>query len=252
MPRFNPAPGWPQAPEGWLPGPGWTPDPSWPKAPEGWQIIIDDEPQQGDALARVNDIAASLRERHAVRSVERAEAAKAKEAELKADGRLFDFESHIEGKNARVRLYPDRLEWERQDKMTTGAKAATAVMTMGLSYAATGFKQNRDTETIYVRQITSVKTKRHIVNTSLIVIAAGNTIDMKISHDEADRVKRELNMLMAGTHPSQQAVAEPTPATPQAAQPAGGPSLMELAAMHQQGILTDEEFAAAKRKALGL
>ncbi|KQR08444.1 Ltp family lipoprotein [Cellulomonas sp. Leaf334] len=40
--RFNPAPGWPAAPEGWSPEPGWKPDPSWPAAPEGWQLWLDD------------------------------------------------------------------------------------------------------------------------------------------------------------------------------------------------------------------
>ena len=34
---FNPPPGWPPAPPGWVPPKGWIPDPSWPPAPEGWQ-----------------------------------------------------------------------------------------------------------------------------------------------------------------------------------------------------------------------
>lgn len=42
--RFNPAPGWPSAPEGWVPPPGWQPDPAWPPAPPGWQIVVDDVP----------------------------------------------------------------------------------------------------------------------------------------------------------------------------------------------------------------
>ncbi|MBR7193507.1 hypothetical protein [Gordonia sp. SCSIO 19800] len=40
--KFNPAPGWPEAPEGWLPPEGWAPDPSWPAAPEGWTLVVDD------------------------------------------------------------------------------------------------------------------------------------------------------------------------------------------------------------------
>lgn len=40
--RFNPAPGWPAAPEGWLPPAGWRPDPSWPAAPPGWPIVVED------------------------------------------------------------------------------------------------------------------------------------------------------------------------------------------------------------------
>jgi len=42
---------------------------------------------------------------------------------------------------------------------------------------------------------------------------------------------------------------------PQQAAPAAGPSitdqLQQIAALHQQGALTDEEFAAAKAKLLG-
>jgi hypothetical protein len=40
--RFNPAPGWPDAPEGFVPVPGWEPDPSWPPAPPGWELLVDD------------------------------------------------------------------------------------------------------------------------------------------------------------------------------------------------------------------
>jgi hypothetical protein len=40
--RFNPAPGWPPPPPGFVPPPHWQPDPSWPPAPPGWQIWVDD------------------------------------------------------------------------------------------------------------------------------------------------------------------------------------------------------------------
>ncbi len=47
--RFNPPPGWPTPPEGFVPGPGWQPDPSWPAAPSGWQFWVSDAP--GDPTA---------------------------------------------------------------------------------------------------------------------------------------------------------------------------------------------------------
>jgi len=56
---------------------------------------------------------------------------------------------------------------------------------------------------------------------------------------------------------AQQAAAAPAPAPAPAAAPAGGISedaitqLKELAALKEQGILTDEEFAAQKAKILG-
>jgi hypothetical protein len=37
---FNPPPGWPKPPDGWVPPKGWTPDPAWPDPPEGWQLWL--------------------------------------------------------------------------------------------------------------------------------------------------------------------------------------------------------------------
>ena len=34
--QFNPPPGWPPAPAGWVAPPGWQPDPSWPE-PRRWR-----------------------------------------------------------------------------------------------------------------------------------------------------------------------------------------------------------------------
>jgi hypothetical protein len=42
---FNPPPGWPKPPAGWVPPKGWTPDPTWPHPPPGWKLWIEeDEP----------------------------------------------------------------------------------------------------------------------------------------------------------------------------------------------------------------
>jgi Domain of unknown function (DUF4190)/Septum formation len=53
--RFNPAPGWPPPPPGFVPPPHWQPDPSWPPAPPGWQLWVDDDApdarQAGDPAA---------------------------------------------------------------------------------------------------------------------------------------------------------------------------------------------------------
>jgi hypothetical protein len=42
--RFNPPPGWPPAPAGWMAPPGWQPDPSWPAPPPGWPLWVADRP----------------------------------------------------------------------------------------------------------------------------------------------------------------------------------------------------------------
>lgn len=64
-PTFNPPPGWPKPPEGWIPPASWTPDPSWPELPDGWQLWVFDtaveqgmlgtgveDPEQGGAAPR--------------------------------------------------------------------------------------------------------------------------------------------------------------------------------------------------------
>ena len=50
--------------------------------------------------------------------------------------------------------------------------------------------------------------------------------------------------------PTAPAPTAPAPAAPAPA--ASGPTLEDLAAMHASGVLTDEEFTAAKKKALGI
>jgi hypothetical protein len=51
--RFNPPPGWPTPPEGFVPGPGWQPDPNWPPAPPGWQLWVTDGAAGDDPAAAV-------------------------------------------------------------------------------------------------------------------------------------------------------------------------------------------------------
>lgn len=38
--RFNPPPGWPKPPAGWVPPKGWVPDPKWPAPPAGWHLWV--------------------------------------------------------------------------------------------------------------------------------------------------------------------------------------------------------------------
>jgi Short C-terminal domain len=70
--------------------------------------------------------------------------------------------------------------------------------------------------------------------------------------DEAYQDDR-IGQLEQQAPPQQQAPQQPAP--PQAAAPAAGPSmadqLQQIAALHQQGVLSDDEFAAAKAKLLG-
>lgn len=213
VPRFNPAPGWPAAPEGWTPPPGWQPDPSWPAAPVGWQVMVEDAPAYGSV------------------------------APQSLDGALLEFTSHIAGKNAKVRVYRDRVEWERVG-LNNIARHSMAAVTVGLSYAATGVTRKRDTEVIPMRSISSVTTKKGVLNTLVKVFSSGNVLEMNVSHKEAQQVRDLINGIISG--------GDAAPVASSATAPQDGPDLAQLADLHRQGILTDEEFTAAKKKALGI
>jgi hypothetical protein len=172
-----------------------------------------------------------------------------------SDAPLLELTSHTDGKNAKVRIYPDRIEWER-GKSVSGGKIAAGIMTGGLSLAATGVRSRKGagTEMIPIHQVTSVTSKRDsMLNDAVSVVTAGNTVDFRVSRAEAQQLTALLLSLISGSHPAQRPAAPVIPA--QAPAPTPAPTedpIARLAGLHAQGILTDEEFAAAKAKALGL
>jgi hypothetical protein len=172
---------------------------------------------------------------------------------------IYTFTSHIQGKNAKIMIYPDRVEWDRPRGISSG-KVTAGVLTLGLSTLATGVKGGKaSTEMIPVKSISSVTTKRDgFSNTIVQVITTGNTVDFRVSHKEAAAVKEVLTQLIVGSHPSQQVApaaapayaappAEPAPAAPAADVPA---QLQQLAGLHAAGILSDGEFATKKAELL--
>lgn len=170
---------------------------------------------------------------------------------------LYEFTSHISGKNAKVSIYRDRVEWLRP-RGISGGKVTAGIMTAGLSVLATGVKSGKSgTEMIPVKAISSVTTKRDgMMNSIVSVITSGNTVDFRVSHKEAETVKDTLTRLMLGTHPALQAEAAapaPAPAAPTPA-PAAAPDitvqLQQLAGLRDAGVLTAEEFDAKKAELL--
>lgn len=185
---------------------------------------------------------------------------------------LLELTSHIDGKNAKVRVHTDRIEWERP-KSVSGGKMAAAIMTVGMSAAVTGGVKSRKgsgTEVIFMQSVTSVTTRRDtVLNDIVSVIASGNTIDFRVSKKEARELKNLILSLVSGSHPSQQQAPPPAPApvyappvAPQAVYPpqeAQQPAeedpaakIAQLAQMYRVGLITAEEYSAAKAKALGL
>lgn len=170
---------------------------------------------------------------------------------------LLEFTSHIDGKNAKVQVWADRVEWNWRGLMGAGAKAGLAVMTLGVSYAATGVGRKQASETIPIKSIMSVTTKKGKgLQTIVQVITSGNTLDMRISHKEAELVRSTINQLINGSHPAQQRRQQTAAAVPvAAAAPAAAgvdvtQQLQQLASLRDAGILTEEEFAAKKSELL--
>ena len=107
---------------------------------------------------------------------------------------LHEFTSHIAGKNATVRVFPDRIEWETVGK----ARIGMAVATLGASTLSSNLRRKgAGSEMMPIRAVTSVTTKKGLRNTALTIISAGNTIEANISHAEAEQVKATILRLMS-------------------------------------------------------
>lgn len=103
---------------------------------------------------------------------------------------LMTFTSHIAGKNAQVAIHQDRIEWEQQGRLT-----ATRVLT-GAALVGHG-RKGGGSEMIPIRAITSVTTRKDgLRNHAVSIITAGNTIDMRVSKEEAEQIKATITRLM--------------------------------------------------------
>lgn len=110
---------------------------------------------------------------------------------------IYKFTSHTSGKNAKVSIFQDRIEWEVA-RGVSGGKLALGAMTLGLSVLATGVKNGKTgSEMIPISKVSSVTTKRDgFSNTIVSVITAGNTLDFRVSHAEAKTVRDTIVGLM--------------------------------------------------------
>lgn len=150
------------------------------------------------------------------------------------DESLMAFQSHVSGVNANVRIYPDRIEWEKR----------------------AGMFMRRETSAIPTRMIQNVTTSISGIKSSVtIYTAGGEPVEMRVSRREADRIQELVLDLI---RPGGRASAPPTPPPPAhvagvAATPSIGiaEELRQLAELKDSGILTEEEFAAQKARLLG-
>lgn len=81
-----------------------------------------------------------------------------------------------------------------------------------------------------------------------VVAGTATAVSGRVAHRQAAKYDQQAQQQQAAAQPQQQAPA-PAPAAPQDEATA---QLENLADLHTKGILTDEEFAAAKAKVLGI
>lgn len=120
-------------------------------------------------------------------------------ASFSDDGALLKFKSHIDGKNADVAIYPDRVEWIMA-RGVSGAKVTAGVLTGGLSMLATGVKNGKaGSQMIPMKSITGVTTKRDgMIITVVTVTSSSSAIGFRVSHKEAEQMRQLLNQLILG------------------------------------------------------
>jgi hypothetical protein len=165
---------------------------------------------------------------------------------------IMEFTSHIDGKNAQVAIWPDRIEWTRH----SGAAAATgrwtaAVATAGISLLKTGVKGKKETNVIPIKMVQGVTTHRKGMRyTAVVVATASDSVEFHVHSKQAEEAKSTiLRLMLEGPEIAAPVSPAPQPPAAEAAQPDVADQLRTLGELHQSGLLTDEEFAT-KRAAL--
>jgi hypothetical protein len=172
---------------------------------------------------------------------------------------LVELMSHIAGKNAKVRLWPDRLEWE-QPRGLSGGKLTAGMMTGGLSLLATGVKGGKEGHDMvllkYVTNVTSAKDGLiyHAVTVQTASGGAVNNVTFRVNRDEAAQFRASILKAMQALEEKASAPIVVTQAAPPAALPVAAPDfaaqLQQLASLRDAGILTEEEFVSKKTELL--
>ena len=88
-----------------------------------------------------------------------------------------------------------------------------------------------------------------------VVAGTATAVSGRVAHKQGEKYAEQDAQAQAQQQAQQQQYAPQPVAAPVPAAPADDEQtakLQELASLHKQGVLTDEEFAAAKAKVLGI
>lgn len=151
----------------------------------------------------------------------------AKKADIDVTGALVVAESHDEGRNAVVVLFPDRITRTRPRKI--GSLVRT----------------HQDMEVTPIKAVSSAQVERDgILRSKVTVYASGNTIVFRLGHDDAHALAAEIMRLITDGAGQPATNSHDTATGDLAAQ------LTQLAELHRSGALSDTEYEAAKAQVL--
>jgi hypothetical protein len=144
----------------------------------------------------------------------------------------LEFASLIDGKDATVRVFEDRVEWSKP--MLSAAKVATAVYSFGLTAATEGVQSTKHekVKSIPMRSIRSVTSKQvTTVRYKVTVIkSSGTRLELRCIRQDAEEFVRLVRDGISGKfgsgrtptpQPGTVVHAEPTPPPPLQGPPAG-------------------------------
>lgn len=161
------------------------------------------------------------------------------------DQPVLQFKSHIEGKNADVTIWPDRIAWSELGKITM-TRLAGAAITKG----KVGMRKGSDTNIVPIRAIQGVTThKGGIGYTTVEVMTSADRVSFRVSKGDAEQVKDTILRLMRELSPS-----AGSPSASENPPPSSGSTadeLVKLAQLRDAGVLSEEEFRVQKARLLG-
>jgi hypothetical protein len=173
------------------------------------------------------------------------------ETELDPNEPIYVVMTKGEGKNARITLWPDRLEWEK-GRGISGGKVFAGLMTLGMSLALTGIRGREDAyEALPLSAVAAVSLRNGEKGKIVSVSTAGGDIDFCVSRQNAADFRQAiLNQLQVRENTPQRVIIEGA-APAQVQNSDYTDQLKKLADLRDAGILTEEEFQNKKTDILG-
>jgi len=136
--------------------------------------------------------------------------------------------SREDGKNSTVRVYPDRIEWEKEVSISSLPR------------------RKNDPPLIPMHVVASVKVRKDGPMFSKVFLRTDTqTVIFRMHSPQAVEVRDAIAALVAGGPGAPTGVA-PTPRPPAAAPAPDGDDIRQLEQLRDEGMLTLEQFEAAK------